>query len=189
MDLLILIFTLSYQNVMKINHNVINIGVSLYKNINMKLIYIKSTMEPKNYSTIRSILKKAQGEKIAPYVFKINDTQTPGISRSGKNYLLSLNYFFTLNQDHLFSLTSIWATWPFCCSFNCLFSSFNLAFPASSSLIRFIFSSPHSFDLSWNLTTSFSIFNSSLAVDSSFSSSLVLFSKRVLKVILCQKVI
>jgi len=42
----------------------------------MKLIYIKSTMEPKNYSTIRSILKKAQGEKIAPYIFKINDTQT-----------------------------------------------------------------------------------------------------------------
>ena len=42
----------------------------------MKLIYIKSTMEPKNYSTIRSILKKAQGEKITPYVFKINDTQT-----------------------------------------------------------------------------------------------------------------
>ena len=42
----------------------------------MKLIYIKSTMEPKNYSTIRSILKKEQGEKIVPYVFKINDTQT-----------------------------------------------------------------------------------------------------------------
>jgi len=42
----------------------------------MKLIYIKSTMEPKNYSTIRSILKKAQGEKIAPYVLKINNTQT-----------------------------------------------------------------------------------------------------------------
>ena len=40
----------------------------------MKLIYIKSTMEPKNYSTIRSILKKEQGEKIAPYVFK-NDTK------------------------------------------------------------------------------------------------------------------
>ena len=33
-------------------------------------------MEPKNYGTIRSILKKAQGEKIAPYIFKINDTQT-----------------------------------------------------------------------------------------------------------------
>src|SRR5581483_11537142 len=76
MDLLILMFTLSYQNVMNINHNRINIGLPLYKNINMKLIYIKSTMEPKNYSTIRSILKKEQGEKIAPYVFKINDTKT-----------------------------------------------------------------------------------------------------------------
>ena len=42
----------------------------------MKLIYIRSTMEPKNYSTIRSILKKERGEKIAPYVFKINDIQT-----------------------------------------------------------------------------------------------------------------
>ena len=42
----------------------------------MKLIYVRSTMEPKNYSTITSILKKEQGEKIAPYIFKINDTQT-----------------------------------------------------------------------------------------------------------------
>jgi len=42
----------------------------------MKLIYIRSTMEPKNYSSIRSILKKEQGEKIAPYIFKINNTQT-----------------------------------------------------------------------------------------------------------------
>ena len=33
-------------------------------------------MESKNYSIIRSILKKEQGEKIAPYIFKINDTQT-----------------------------------------------------------------------------------------------------------------
>ena len=32
MDLLILIFILSYQNVMNINHNMINIGLSLYKN-------------------------------------------------------------------------------------------------------------------------------------------------------------
>ena len=39
----------------------------------MKLIYIKSTMEPKNYSTIRSILKWEWGEKIAPYIFKISD--------------------------------------------------------------------------------------------------------------------
>ena len=43
--------------------------------MNMKLIYIKSTMEPKNYSTIRSILKRERGEKIAPYVFKISDTK------------------------------------------------------------------------------------------------------------------
>ena len=42
----------------------------------MKLIYIKSTMEPKNYSTIRSILKREQGEKIAPYVLKLSDTKT-----------------------------------------------------------------------------------------------------------------
>src|SRR6185312_10113658 len=76
MDLLILMFPLSYQKVRNINHNVSNIGLSIYKNKYMKLIYIKSTMEPKNYSTIRSILKKEQGEKIAPYVFKINDTQT-----------------------------------------------------------------------------------------------------------------
>jgi len=32
-------------------------------------------MEPKNYSTIRSILKKEQGEKIAPYIFKLADTK------------------------------------------------------------------------------------------------------------------
>jgi len=41
----------------------------------MKLVYIKSTMEPKNYSTIRSILKSEQGEKVAPYVFKVSDTK------------------------------------------------------------------------------------------------------------------
>jgi hypothetical protein len=32
-------------------------------------------MEPKNYSAIRSILKKEQGEKVAPYVFKLSDTK------------------------------------------------------------------------------------------------------------------
>jgi len=35
----------------------INIRLSLYKNINMKLIYIKSIIEPKNYSAIRSTVK------------------------------------------------------------------------------------------------------------------------------------
>ena len=78
----------------------------------MKLIYIKSTMEPKNYSTIRSILKKAQGEKIAPYVFKMNDTKILGeyLDQEKITYEIyqSLNYFFTFNQDHLlFSFTSI----------------------------------------------------------------------------------
>ena len=46
-------------------------------------------MEPKNYSTIRSILKKEQGEKIAPYIFKINDTQTLEI-----HLLLLVSYYF-----------------------------------------------------------------------------------------------
>ena len=42
----------------------------------MKLIYIRSTIEPKNYSTLRSLLKQEQGEKIAPYIFKLKSTQT-----------------------------------------------------------------------------------------------------------------
>src|SRR5262245_4795976 len=58
------------------NYNTFNIEICLYKNINMKLIYIKSTMETKNYSIIRSILKKEQGEKIAPYIFKLTETKT-----------------------------------------------------------------------------------------------------------------
>ena len=33
-------------------------------------------MEPKNYSTLRSLLKQEQGKKIAPYVFKLKSTQT-----------------------------------------------------------------------------------------------------------------
>ena len=41
----------------------------------MKLIYIKSTMEPKNYAVLRSLLKKEQGEKITPYVFKLENIQ------------------------------------------------------------------------------------------------------------------
>ena len=45
-------------------------------------------MESKNHSTIRSILKKEQGEKIAPYVFKMNDTQTL------QEYLEKITYEF-----------------------------------------------------------------------------------------------
>ena len=33
-------------------------------------------MEPKNYSTLRSLLKQEQGEKIATYIFKLKSTQT-----------------------------------------------------------------------------------------------------------------
>jgi hypothetical protein len=33
-------------------------------------------MEPKNYAALRSLLKKEQGEKIAPYVFKLDNIQT-----------------------------------------------------------------------------------------------------------------
>ena len=48
-------------------------------------------MEPKNYSTIRSMLKKEQVEKIVPYVFKMNDTKiTQKQLDKGKNYLSTL---------------------------------------------------------------------------------------------------
>ena len=50
-------------------------------------------MEPKNYSTIRSILKKAQGEKTAPRVFKINDT------RSIENYLGKEKITYEIYQE------------------------------------------------------------------------------------------
>jgi len=31
-------------------------------------------MKPKNYSTLRAILKEEQGKKITPYIFKMADT-------------------------------------------------------------------------------------------------------------------
>ena len=64
----------------------------------MKLIYIRSTMEPKNYSTIRSILKKEQGEKIAPYIFKINDTQTLETYLRKENRM-KVYYYLTKSRD------------------------------------------------------------------------------------------
>ena len=42
----------------------------------MKLVYIRSAMEPKNYSTIRSLLKQERGEKLAPYVFKLENAHS-----------------------------------------------------------------------------------------------------------------
>jgi len=38
----------------------------------MKLVCIKSPLEPKYHNTIRSLLKKAQGEKITPYILKVD---------------------------------------------------------------------------------------------------------------------
>jgi len=40
-----------------------------------QLVIIKSVMEPKDYSTLRALLKKQQGEKITPYIFKVNNPQ------------------------------------------------------------------------------------------------------------------
>ncbi|KLL05038.1 MAG: hypothetical protein MRERV_6c006 [Mycoplasmataceae bacterium RV_VA103A] len=39
----------------------------------MKLIYIKSTITPKDYSVVREILKKERGEKLAPFIYKLNN--------------------------------------------------------------------------------------------------------------------
>jgi len=84
-------------------------GLSLYKNINMKLIYITSTitMEPKNYSTIRSILKKEQEEKISPYVLKSMTPKLPS-TRTRKKITCEIyqevrkiiNHKQTLNPAH-----------------------------------------------------------------------------------------
>lgn len=42
---------------------------------NQQLIIIKSVMKPRNYSTLRAILKEEQGEKITPYIFKLADAK------------------------------------------------------------------------------------------------------------------
>ena len=50
---------------------------------------------PQNYSAIRSILKKEQGEKIAPYVFKISDSKTI------KKYLDEERITYEIYQEEL----------------------------------------------------------------------------------------
>ncbi|KLL02796.1 MAG: hypothetical protein MRECE_9c038 [Mycoplasmataceae bacterium CE_OT135] len=40
-----------------------------------QLIIIKSIMKSHNYNTIRTLLKEEQGEKIAPYIFKLRNAQ------------------------------------------------------------------------------------------------------------------
>ena len=50
-------------------------------------------MEPKNYSTIRSILKREQGEKIAPCIFKLADT------KSLQTYLVKERITYEIYQE------------------------------------------------------------------------------------------
>jgi len=40
-----------------------------------QLIIIRSVMKPRNYSTLRALLKKEQGEKINPNIFKLENSQ------------------------------------------------------------------------------------------------------------------
>ena len=40
-----------------------------------QLILIKSIMKPRDYSTLRAILKERQGEKITPNIFKMFDVR------------------------------------------------------------------------------------------------------------------
>jgi len=42
----------------------------------MKLIYIKSTITPKDYSVVREILKKERGEKLAPFIYKLSKLES-----------------------------------------------------------------------------------------------------------------
>src|SRR3954447_12905127 len=54
----------------------------------MKLIYIKSTITPKNYSVVREILKKERGEKLAPFIYKLSklDSLKQYLNKENINY-------------------------------------------------------------------------------------------------------
>ena len=54
----------------------------------MKLIYIKSTITPKDYSVVREILKKERGEKLAPFIYKLSklDSLEHYLSKENINY-------------------------------------------------------------------------------------------------------
>jgi ASC-1-like (ASCH) protein len=41
-----------------------------------QLIIIRSVMKPRNYSSLRSLLKEEQGEKISPNIFKLSNIQS-----------------------------------------------------------------------------------------------------------------
>src|SRR5437867_2176862 len=54
----------------------------------MKLIYIKSTITPKDYSMVREILKKERGEKLAPFIYKLSklDSLEKYLNKENINY-------------------------------------------------------------------------------------------------------
>jgi len=54
----------------------------------MKLIYIKSTITPKDYSVVREILKKERGEKLAPFIYKLSklDSLEKYLDKENINY-------------------------------------------------------------------------------------------------------
>ena len=54
----------------------------------MKLIYIKSTITPKDYSIVREILKKERGEKLAPFIYKLSklDSLEKYLNKENINY-------------------------------------------------------------------------------------------------------
>ncbi|RIA82830.1 hypothetical protein C1645_743498 [Glomus cerebriforme] len=54
----------------------------------MKLIYIKSTITPKDYSVVREILKKERGEKLAPFIYKLSklDSLEQYLDKENINY-------------------------------------------------------------------------------------------------------
>ena len=54
----------------------------------MKLIYIKSTITPKDYSVVREILKKEKGEKLAPFIYKLSklDNLEQYLNKENINY-------------------------------------------------------------------------------------------------------
>jgi hypothetical protein len=54
----------------------------------MKLIYIKSTITPKDYSVVREILKKERGEKLAPFIYKLSKLESleQYLSKENINY-------------------------------------------------------------------------------------------------------
>jgi len=65
----------------------------------MKLIYIKSTITPKDYSVVREILKKERGEKLAPFIYKLSKLE------SLEKYLNKENINYEVYQEEKSTLS------------------------------------------------------------------------------------